>query len=391
MIKDLNLLYDIAPLFEKELIIWREGYEEDVIIKDIREMGAGKLGITICDADPNMWGEKIYGIEVKSPNFLKQYFQKVDLKNVIVCILTQNLKIQDKILEELKNMVVGEPDIYTSFGITFGICYNLNSSYIDGSYRLKKLSENKVKLMQATKGRIYLDEFKYFAFLPLHNDEVILVYQPGKVASMSIYESVKRYGRNVLHIHYLEGMQYKGIGIKEIFKYKSAKIISLVREPVSRGIAHMWEDMEFFGFRGSSLSMKEVEAACLGDGFENVQAMWYDKQLKGLFGIDVLAYPFDKEKGYEIIKSGNIEVLLMKMEHLNNLSSVIGEFLGIEDFQLCKANIGKDKPYRFAYEKYKKEFTLSPERIEYIFRENEFVRHFYTEEECEKFIEKYKS
>ena len=236
-----------------------------------------------------------------------------------------------------------------------------------------------------------MDEFKYFAFLPLHNDEVILVYQPGKVASMSIYESVKKYGRNVLHIHYLEGMQYKGIGIKEIFKYKSAKIISLVREPVSRGIAHMWEDMEFFGFRGSSLSMKEVEAVCLGDGFENVQAMWYDKQLKGLFGIDVLAYPFDKEKGYEIIKSGNIEVLLMKMERLNNLLPVIGEFLGIEDFQLCKANIGKDKPYRFAYEKYKKKFTLSPERIEYIFRENEFVRHFYTEEECEKFIEKYKS
>ena len=152
MIKDLDILYDIAPLFEKELIIWRGGYEEDVIIKDIREMGAGKLGITICDADPNMWGEKIYGIEVKSPNFLKQYFQKVDLKNIIVCILTQNLKIQDKILEELENMVVGEPDIYTSFGIKFGICYDLNSPYIDDSYRLKKLSENEVKLMQATRG-----------------------------------------------------------------------------------------------------------------------------------------------------------------------------------------------------------------------------------------------
>lgn len=390
MIKDLDMLYDIAPLFEKELIIWREGYEGDVIIKDIREMGAGKLGVTICDADPNMWGEKIYGIEVISPNFLKQYFQKVELKNIIVCVLVQNLKIQDKILEELENMVMGELDIYTTFGIKCGIYYGLNSAYIDDSYRLRKISENEVNVKQA-KGRIYLDVFKYFAFVPLHNDEVILVYQPGKVASMSVYESVKRYGRNVLHIHYLEDIQYKGIGIQEIFKYKPAKIISIVREPISRGIAHMWEDIDFFGFHGCAPSMQEVEAACLGDGFENLQAMWYDKQLKGLFGIDVLAYPFDKEKGYEIIKSGNIELLLMKMERLNNLLPVIGEFLEIEDFQLCKANIGKDKPYRFAYEKYKQKFTLSSEKIEYIFRENEFVRHFYTDEECEKFIDKYKS
>ena len=46
--------------------------------------------------------------------------------------------------------------------------------------------------------------------------------------------------------------------------------------------------------------------------------------MKEVFGIDVFAYPFDAEKGYTLIKEGNIELLLMKMEKLSELENVIG-------------------------------------------------------------------
>lgn len=388
MVKDLEIISDITPIFEKELIIL--GYDHHVcsMIEDIRDMGAGKHGITVCSWEAAEWGRKGKNIYIISPYMLAKYLRDIDRTGVAICIMVQNIKVQNKLLREIENMGFGDIDIYTDFGIQFGVCCGLQSSYISDEYRQKKRLEY-AKCEKKAYARMYVDGYKYFAFAPLHNDEIILVYQPGKVGSSSVHASIKKYAKNVLHVHYLQNVTYQDENIQKIMSLKSGKIICLVREPVSRAISYMWHMTDSNFFYDLESGLKKIEKECFANGFENFQKNWFDDQMKNIMGIDIFQYPFDREKGYQIIKSGNIELLLIKMERLSDLASEIGEFLDIKDFQLCKANMGEQRPYRFAYEEYKKVFSLPIERLESIFKDNEFVRHFYTEEECEKFIQKY--
>ncbi len=125
-------------------------------------------------------------------------------------------------------------------------------------------------------------------------------------------------------------------------------------------------------------------------GGENAEFEWFDWEMKEVFGIDVFAYTFDAEKGYTLIKEGNIELLLMKMEKLSELENVIGEFLGIEQFKIENRNVLGEKPYRFAMKAYKERFSLTEERLSEIYFKNEKVRHFYSETERKAFYDKWK-
>ncbi len=393
MIKDLDILYDIAPLFENKLIVWLVADDESSLLKDMIEMGAGKRGIVVCDLDPHRWGKKIGDLEIKSPYMLREYLKDVDLKNTAACILSRNNAAQEEILQEIKYIGLGEAGIYTNFGIRCGIYYGLKSSYMNEAFRQKKIMQNNMKINQIQMTKYsHMGYLKYFAFAPLHNDEIIMVYQCGKVGSSSVYASIRHYRRNVMHFHYLEAVVNESIGdIGKVIESKSGKIISLVREPIARAISDMWHSIEYLGAHGNTPDMRELENSYFKEGFENFQAEWFDKEFKKHLGINVLDYPFNKEKGYQVIKSQNIELLILKMECLNDLASVIGEFLGIEDFHFYNTNIAEDKSYRFAYKEYKNRFSITDRRIENIFRENQFVRHFYTEAECEKFMQMYKS
>ncbi|MCM1237315.1 MAG: hypothetical protein NC489_45180, partial [Ruminococcus flavefaciens] len=64
-------------------------------------------------------------------------------------------------------------------------------------------------------------------------------------------------------------------------------------------------------------------------------------------------------------------------------------FLGIKGFQLQSQNVGKEKPYRFALKEYRKNFIISQERLEEIYKQNKHMRHFYSEQECDELYEKW--
>jgi len=103
----------------------------------------------------------------------------------------------------------------------------------------------------------------------------------------------------------------------------------------------------------------------------------------------VYDYPFDKEKGYAVIKKNNIELLLMQVEQLNTLEEVVGSFVGIPEFRLQNKNISKEKRYRFAYQAYLETFTMPDKRLKKIYYENPYMNFFYTEEEINGFYKKW--
>ncbi len=100
--------------------------------------------------------------------------------------------------------------------------------------------------------------------------------------------------------------------------------------------------------------------------------------------IDILAHPFDKEKGYSIIEEDNVEVFVYQLEKLNDIISEFSEWVGVSFDKLENANIGADKWTGKAYKKAQKEITFSKEYFDACFIEP-YVKHFYSDDDIEKF------
>lgn len=390
MIRDLQMMQDISPLFDKKLVIWGMGQKGRKILTDIIEMGAGKKGILLCDSDCSLQGEKILNNIVLSPGDLQDKIKGDNWEELVFLVTVVSISAQDEIIKDIKKICDESVDIYTEYAVEWGIYFGLENLYIDKKYKEKKILEHeKNRLINKDFMEHTEKVYKYFSFLPLHEDEIILIYQPAKVASSTVYKSILNYNRNVLHCHMLDNIGEDEDSMLRLLELKSGKIICLVRDPVARQIAAMWQNIHQVQRYSATVNFAEIEKYYFPEQFAGGEFSWFDKQMKKVFNIDVFEYPFDQEKGYSIIKKGNIEVLLMKMEKLNDLEAVIGEFLNIENFKLDNENVGSEKPYRFAYRDYKANFKLPKEVLDNVYVKNKHTKHFYSEQERETFYNKW--
>lgn len=165
---------------------------------------------------------------------------------------------------------------------------------------------------------------------------------------------------------------------REMFKWK---FISGVREPISQLLS-----LHYMILPESNIENTEEFINEVGLRWPYVSS-YFDDIYRRIIGIDVFEYPFDKHKGYSIIKKGNVEVLLYTLENLNDIAEdAISEFLGLADFKLIKANEAKNLPYK---ERYQKALT----RLEHAFSEGELeefyshkvTTHFYLEDKISDF------
>lgn len=390
MIRDLQMMRDISPLFDKKLVIWGMGKKGVEILADILEMGAGKNGIFLCDSARSLQGREISNHIVLSPEELSDKIRETAREDIAVLVTAASIKAQDEIITDVVKMCGEDIEIYTEYAVEWGIYLGLKNPNIQREYREKKIHEHEMnKLIKPDVMAQMRQTYRYFSFLPLHEDEIILIYQPGKVGSASVYKSILRYNRHVLHCHRLEDIGETENSLLQLLELKSGKIISLVRDPVARQIAAMWQSISQVHLYSAEVDFAEIEEHFFPEKSIVGGFGWFIGQMKRVFNIDVFEYPFDREKGYSIIKKGNIELLLMKMEKLNELEGVIGTFLNIENFKLKNENEGLEKPYRFAYRDYKADFKLSKEALDKVYEKNEHTRHFYTEQERETFYKKW--
>ena len=390
MVKDLELMKDITPLFEKRLVIWGAGHMGYIILEDIVAMGAGSQGIYLCDSDSRLWGKTILGNEISSPDNVRQEMEKEGLEKCVILVTVLSIDVQNEILGNIKSLYGDDVDVYTKYAIEWGIYLNIKNPYVQKDFRDKVLIEHeKNTLLNEAHSRRKDIILKYFAFLPLHNDEIILIYQTGKVGSSSVYRSIKKYNRNVLHCHTLRDVCEREDDLSQLLNLKSGKIITLVRDPIARRISEMWQNITSWERYSAEVDFSEIEKYYFKKRFWVGDAEWFDNQMKKYFKINIYEHPFNTEKGYTVIKQGNIEVLLLTLERLNDLEEVIGNFLGIKGFKLSRDNVGKEKLYRFALQAFKESFTISQEELEELYRKSDYMKHFYSEQEREEFYAKW--
>lgn len=271
----------------------------------------------------------------------------------------------------------------------------------------------------------------------------IVIYQMSKVGSKSIYYSLKEHPipNMLFHVHQLNidainrwrkiiderinqirsqkvsdgvkisrivynknlrGKLNNDIKLREKFnKYKTAfdwKIITLVREPIARMLSDFYFGIqsrypEATDYKGNIILKKSMDIFKKNlrrfDESKDMTSKWFDNEFKEVIGIDVYDYPFDHEKGYTIIKAGNIEVLIIKLEELDKcFISAMSDFLGIQNARMTRKNTGNEKNYSHIYKKALKSILIDNSICQRIYSAK-FVRHFYSQEEIGNFAKKW--
>jgi len=250
----------------------------------------------------------------------------------------------------------------------------------------------------------------------------ILVFQMGKVGSTSIYQTLSSLNldRPIYHVHFLsepgirsakiwhqqhEGLIPYGIKYFELVGKKVKKnlsktrwtIISGVREPIAKEISMYFELANKVNHglvnQENKLDPEKIKEYFLHrfDQFDlNENKMlttnWFDQELNGVFGIDVFRHPFDKEKGYSIIRNKNVDLLIYQYEKLNQIfNESLNEFLpSIKAVELKRSNVGSDKWYRETYKKVRESIVIPDEILQKAYSVK-YVKHFYTSEMIKDF------
>jgi len=243
-------------------------------------------------------------------------------------------------------------------------------------------------------------------------DDIIYVYTMAKVGTSSISRNMNK---NFLHIHYFSKKKHEDVFINHnssikkksttnfstliysfFFKLRKRKVITMFRDPYPRNVSLMFQVLsELIKKRGMNPNNQKFGdfKGVLDFYFENYVRhnhpfVWFDEELKVITGINVFDYSFDKEKGYVLIKKGNIEILLMTLEKLNDNEQIIRDFIDDPNFVLTHQNDGSKKWYSDLYSDFKKRHFLNQEEIDFYYN-NDIVRHFYNEETIESFKRKW--
>jgi len=263
----------------------------------------------------------------------------------------------------------------------------------------------------------------------------LLIYQMGKVGSSSVQQSLKTYqlNRPVYHVHFLtderitqtekdrrkyfrtDDTSYKRPWLYQHLRKRIAmrckgqkwKVITLVRDPIARNISTFFEnltvkpleshdtyqvDSEYYSIPRTIIKMNDLNE--LINLFNRrldhtIPLVFFDREIKAVFGVDVFEQKFPKSTGYQVYSAKTVDVLLIRLESLNQCAAnAFKTFLGIEDFKLENKNVGDKKAYAEIYNIFKENIIIPDSYLDQMYN-SRFAKHFYTDEEIDEFKKKW--
>jgi hypothetical protein len=218
----------------------------------------------------------------------------------------------------------------------------------------------------------------------------ILVYQMGKVGSVSVQVSLRKKGLRTTHAHYL-WMPDKGeystskLGlIKEILEEdKHWYVISLVREPIARNISAFFQRIETYYKQWRNYEFKPDMTGAFLNNYEHYWPLvWFEIEMLPLFGVDVYSEEFDHDKGYHIYRRPKVDLLVLRTENIDSsIGDAIYDFIGLKGVKPHLANYTTNKT-RIAqmYLDFKEMSKFPKQFVDWMYN-SRYARHFYSENE----------
>jgi hypothetical protein len=180
-------------------------------------------------------------------------------------------------------------------------------------------------------------------------------------------------------------LQREGIG------RRSWKLVTVFREPIARNVSVFFLSIDAFvenfqqRYRRGELDNETLMEIFL-DRFPHEQPLqWFKQEIGDVFGIDVYEQAFPEHSGYQVIRSGHVDLLLLKLEQLNDCyQDAFQDLLEIEIPGLEHTHVTELDPAKPMYTDFVRNAVFPTEYLDHMY-ESAFARHFYTDQEMETF------
>ena len=224
----------------------------------------------------------------------------------------------------------------------------------------------------------------------------VFVYQMGKVASSSIYFSLKQHYSGLCAHAHLYSKDHKTFGVRLMYKHYSSKggklkVISPIRPPIERNFSEFFSSIEVYTKRKylpKKFSQEDLKKLYLLYYPHFVSLEWFDENIKKHFDIDVFEYSFPDD-GHLVISNKKVDILILKYDiEDKKKEEIIRKFVKCPEFKLENRNIGSTKNYGEDYARFIETITLPAFLIEMI-KNSKYYNHFYSKEEIAKSVQKY--
>jgi len=180
---------------------------------------------------------------------------------------------------------------------------------------------------------------------------------------------------------------------------KKWKLITLTREPVGRNISAFFENLDvvplesegkfeissdYYGIERTVVSADDTGK--LAELFfqratHDSPLRFFDREIRDIFGIDVLESGFPIEKGYGMYSSERADLLVLKLENLADCAGpAMAKFLGIQEFELVNSNVGARKVYAPLYDAFKRNAIIDVEYADTLYN-SAYMQTFYSSDE----------
>jgi len=175
------------------------------------------------------------------------------------------------------------------------------------------------------------------------------------------------------------------------------KVVTLVRDPIARNVSEFFYSVDttkddpylpdfYERYRSDTLNATDLIERFLERFHENsaecqLPLRWFDTEFNVALGIDVFSSDFPKSKGYQILREESADVLLVKLEKLDQCySQAFDEFLGLGEFPLVTANTASQKRYYPAFKSFMDHVHLPASYVSSMY-DSRYMTHFYSTEE----------
>lgn len=369
---------------EHPLVIWGCTQHAKILINFFQKLDIAILGI--CDGTDAYPETKYEKIPLISPLKLKELQKNQD----VLVQMAVYPRFEYAEIKKVKELGISK--------IMKTIVLSQDQFFLSRDYFIEKYPQETKELSDFINSRKNLSLPPFIVPNP-ETDNHLLVIQPSKTGDCTIAHT------------YSEG---KEIGVKHFghqpnkFKKKWAedkvvKITTAIREPISRDLSGLFHQIAFGTLCGQHYVtfddcrnfyqnqdyQKLFEKAFDKDFDSPYYYTWFFDEFKKYI-VDVTAYPFDQEKGYAIIKEGNIEVFAYQLEKLNHLVPELSQWMELPFTELVNENEASSRWVADSYSKAKKEIKFSQKYFDSRFQDP-YVNYFYSQGDLEKMKNKWRT
>lgn len=254
------------------------------------------------------------------------------------------------------------------------------------------------------------------------NKPFTVIYQQGRVASTSVYESLCNVGlcNPIYHVHTLSATNaQKQIDAAKASKQKAFrhlyvgkmlsaalvthkaqhealpwKVISIVRDPLAIMISLHFLNIkaDSNAFSSDAKALAHFESMFSQDDPTNwAICTWFDNVFLDELGVDVYQHPFNTEKGFSIIKEDKLDILILRFDDLNQaFKNGCAEFFAASEklFNLKHANVHKNTQYDERLSYIKKNLKVPRDFCNKVYS-TKLMKHFYSPAQIEALTAKW--